>query len=175
MTRRPLLTLALVLLWLALCLPVAAFVLFGWRSCGEGARAAPSMVAVQGQLLYFGTEGRSMAGAKPRAKQVEYSYSVGGRAYRGDAATFCATLTTVSQIEPLAEMYAQLAPLVGKAVTVWVDPAQPGNAVLFRYVPRAALLLLGVGLLLLVVLMAKLGQYLARGLRARFGAPPPSI
>jgi hypothetical protein len=170
MPHRLMLMLALALMRVALCLPVAGLVLFGWASCGEAAWSAPSMVAVQGQLLYIGTDGHSASGAKPRGKKVEYTYVFGQREYQGHSATFCSAHTTVSQIEPLAEMYAQLVPLVGKAVTVWVDPARPDNAVLFKYVPRAAMLMLGVGLLFLLIYTAKLEQYLSRHLRQRFGA-----
>lgn len=169
------LTLALLLLRIAMCLPLAAFVLFGWRSCAEDARSASSMVAVEGQLLHLRTLPTSRNTCTLDGKEVDYAYRFGQREYQGRAAMFCSTITAASQVDPMQEMYAQLEQLPGKTVTVWVDPARPENAVLFRYVPRAAMILLGAGFVFLLAWLIKLDHYLSRRLRQRFGTPSSPI
>lgn len=165
MTSRSILALALLLQRAALCLPVAAFVLFGWHSCGDAASSGSSMVQVEGRLLGMRTLPAARNNFNTRGREVDYVYRFGNREYLGHAAMFCSAITTASQVDPMQEMYAQLEPLIGKAVAVWVDPARPENAVLFRYVPRAAMILLGAGLVVLLALMFKLNQYLSRRLR----------
>jgi hypothetical protein len=100
MNSRVTLTLALLLIKLALCLPVAALVLFGWRDCADAALSASSVLPVQGQLLSTHTDKRLSTDFKPGRKRVAFSYRFGERDYVGDTATFCAALTTASQIDP---------------------------------------------------------------------------
>ena len=117
------------------------------------------MVPVRGRLLEMHTAERLSNDFKPGRKTVAFSYRFGQRHYVGNTATFCAAVTTASQIDPLHDMYAQLASLVGKTVTVWVDPAKPEHAVLFKYVPRGAMLALGGGLFFLVLGLFKLDRW----------------
>lgn len=174
MKRNPALLLALLLLKAAVYLPVAGFLLLGWRTCADAVLAGPSMAPVTGRLLYIGRQPRPANQLVERAVKVKYSYRFGARDYTGDAITFCTPLSDASVIDPLPAMHAQLLPLVGKAVTVWVDPARPEHAVLFRYVPRAAMVILGLGLLFVVAFMVKADLYWSRRLRRRFGAHPSS-
>jgi hypothetical protein len=162
---------ALLLIKVVLIAPVAGFALMGWRTCADAALSAASMVPVAGQLLEVTTL-RSVNSMKPPGKKVAYTYRFGSREYRGDAGTFCSAVTTASQIDPLHEMYAQLALMAGKSVTVWVDPAQPEHAVLIKHVPRGAIVGLGVGMIFLVACVIKLELYVSRRLRRRFGAAP---
>jgi hypothetical protein len=171
MTNRLMLILARLLIRTGLCLPLVAFALFGWQSCADAALSAPSMVAVDGRLLHLRTLPTSRNTFTLHGKEVDYVYRFGQREYQGHAAMFCSTITTASQIDPMQEMYAELEQLLGKTVTVWVDPVRPENAVLFRYVPRAAIIMLGTGFVFLFVWLIKLDQYLSRRLRQRFRSP----
>jgi len=129
-------------------LPVAGFAFVGWESCGRNAWAGPDMVSVQGVLEEARYEARSVGKRDMLDAKVGYSYRHGGRAYRGDAMVFCPGWSSGSMIDGLTAMFEKL-PRVGSPITVWVDPARPENAVLFKYMPRAAMLILGfVGVLL---------------------------
>lgn len=147
--------------------PVAGFAVMGWRTCADDALASRSMVQVDGQLLDVTKHSNSVSG-KPRGWSVAYTYRFGEREYRGDAGTFCSAVTTASQIDPLHEMYAQLQLSVGKSVAVWVDPTMPEHAVLIKYVPRGAIVVLAGVMLGLLGGMYKLERHLSGRLRRRF-------
>lgn len=177
MTRRVILSAALTLLAIAACLPVAGFLFVGWNTCVDAVLARPAMVPVTARLVDMHSTPRPMRGSTV-SKSAEYSYRFGDRVYTGTAITFCARISRGSMMDPMRELEDQLMPLIGKDVIAWVDPNRPEHAVLVRYVPRAAMLVIGVGLFLVPLLMFRAFSYCALRLRRRFGAmsllPPES-
>ena len=77
-----------------------------------------------------------------------YSYEVGGQAYHGHRAAFGTPLGFGIGLGRIAAVQAgRYTP--GEAVDVWVDPANPSNAVLRRSAPSSIVLaMLGVALLI---------------------------
>lgn len=128
-------------------LPLGLYAMLCWELCGADMWALPRMVPVQGVLDKVGSAARpaSTSRAASPSVQVSYRYAVAGQQYRGENMICCGVQS--NGMDPLLAMRDQLQPLLGQRVTVWVDPRQPQRAVLFRYVPNSALLLMGAGLL----------------------------
>ena len=177
MTRRLILSAALMLLAIAACVPVAGFLFVSWNTCVDAALARPAMVPVRARLVDMHSTPRPMRGSTV-SKRAEYSYRFGDRVYSGTAITFCGRISRGSMMDPMRELEDQLIPLIGKDVIAWVDPHWPEHAVLVRYVPNAAILVISVGVLMFPALMFKAYCYFARRLRRRLGAvsllPPES-
>jgi uncharacterized membrane protein HdeD (DUF308 family) len=91
-------------------------------------------------------------GANVQRAVFAYSYEVGGQAYRGHRAAFGTPLGFGMGLGRIAAAQAgRYAP--GEAVDVWVDPANPSNAVLRRSAPSSIVLaVLGVALLVAGIL-----------------------
>ncbi len=103
----------------------------------------------------IGTQHHQFAGAATTVRNmpdVEYDFSVAGVAYRG--ARIAITDTSGEDIEPALERYP-----VGKAVTVYYDPADPNNCVLEREIPKG--LVSGCMLILAVLAVGIVGFYFA--------------
>ncbi len=115
---------------------------------------ARSWRRVRGTMLGSGSAGyRTHAtgghmGANVQRAVFAYSYDVGGQAYRGHRAAFGTPLGFGMGLGRIAAAQAgRYAP--GEAVDVWVDPANPSNAVLRRSAPSSIVLaMLGVALVI---------------------------
>ncbi|KQZ39728.1 DUF3592 domain-containing protein [Duganella sp. Root1480D1] len=128
-------------------LPLGLYALLCWEICGADMWALPRMVPVQGVLDKAETGGKAATSSRATTTvTVSYRYAVAGQQYRGENMICCGVQS--SGLDPLFEMREQLRPLLGRSLTVWVDPRNPQRAVLFRYIPNSALLLMGFGLLL---------------------------
>jgi len=130
------------------CVPLGLFVLLCWQGCGADMWALHRMVPVQGVLDTVDTVSRSASWARVQSNTVlvSYRYVVAGQQYHGENMVCCRVMSNGSMLDPLQDMRDQLRPLRGERLTVWVDPSDPQRAVLFRYVPNSALLLMGFGL-----------------------------
>jgi hypothetical protein len=158
---------ALLAMKAVLYLPITAFALLGWHTCGRDAWAAAAMVPVPGQVLRT-----AYTGNRPnRGFHVDYSYCIGGHDRVGHALVLCNAWASGSALDHMQRRQNQVDALVGRPVTVWVEPARPANAVLERYVPRAALVVIGGGLLFLAIVTIDLDRRGSRRLRRRFAAP----
>jgi uncharacterized protein DUF3592 len=119
---------------------------------------ARSWQRVPGTMLGSGSAGyRTQATAGRMSANVQravfaYSYEVGGQAYRGHRAAFGTPLGFGMGLGGIASAQAgRYAP--GEAVDVWLDPANPSNAVLRRSAPSSIVLtMLGVALLIAGIL-----------------------
>jgi hypothetical protein len=103
----------------------------------------------------IGTQYHQFAGAESTVRNmpdVEYEFSVAGVSYRG--ARIAITDTSGEDIEPALDRYP-----VGKAVTVYYDPADPNNCVLEREIPKG--LVSGCMLILVVLALGIVGFYFA--------------
>lgn len=154
--------------------PLGLYALLCWRLCGADVLALPRMVPVPGALDLVDTISTAPSSARARSTTVVvgYRYAVAGREYHGENMTCCRLLSEGSMVDPMYEMRDRLLPWRGRQVTVWVDPTEPGRAVLFRYVPKAALLVMGGGLLFGFVSLLTLDRYLRR--RWQRSAPRPA-
>jgi hypothetical protein len=119
---------------------------------------ARSWQRVPGKMLGAGTAGYQTQatggrmGANVQRAVFAYSYELGGQAYRGHRAAFGTPLGFGMGLGRIAAAQAgRHAP--GEAVDVWVDPANPSNAVLRRTAPSSIVLaMLGVALVVAGIL-----------------------
>lgn len=122
-----------------LYLPLAGFAYLSWQSCGRDILASSSMVPIQG-VLHEANYVVKPVGRKTRTDvKIAYDYDYEDRRYRSDALTLCPGWTSGSAIDELVEKVVALRPQLGSAVTVWVDPARPEKATLYKYIPNIAL------------------------------------
>ncbi len=155
--------LILYLLPLSLAMPVS------WDVCGKDLWIKNAMIPIDGVLT-----SALRVGPKVRARvnsvhvDVEYTYTYGEKSYVGRNLTFCPGLSTGSSVDYFYERFQELRPKIGKNITVWIDPANPENSVLFRYVPGMAIVIL-IGIFMFgLALLRRLDIYLTKLLRKRF-------
>lgn len=130
-------------------LPLGLYAMLCWEGCGADIWALSRMVPVQGVLDNVETTGKPPTTTRSISNTVlvSYRYVVGGQQYHGENMICCRALTNGTMLDPMLRMRDRLLPSLGRQVTVWVDPRDPWRAVLFRHVPKSALLLMGAGLL----------------------------
>ncbi len=126
-------------------LPLGLFALLCWEMCGANIWALHRMVPVQGVLDRLDTVSSGTSRVLSNKVLVSYRYMVAGQQYRGENMVCCG-LSNAST-DPVLGMRDQLRPSLGQQLTVWVDPGNPQRAVLFRYISKPALLLMGFGML----------------------------
>lgn len=122
--------------------PLGFLLSFSWNSCGKSIWAENSMVQVEGVL----TNVRNTR-VPPYTKggayiEVDYLYSYDKQNYVGRNMTFCTSFASRSVVfDKFSEMYDELLPKIGANVMIWVEPTNPENSVLYKYVPRNATLI----------------------------------
>jgi Protein of unknown function (DUF3592) len=136
-------------IWLFMAISLAAFVGFGggvlfWAAGVEewrAQRASGSWPAVTGRVVWIGRA------RKARSLRVLYEYEYAGRRIRTGHVVFGAV--GYAEMQAFDERYD-----VGDAVSVYVDPDDPGLAVLERRMGSRWLLFPGFGLCLVTVGLA---------------------
>ena len=128
-------------------LPLGLFAFLCWEMCGADIWALHRMVPVPGVLDKLDTTVSSRASrVQSNHVLVSYRYMVAGQQYRGEHMVCCGQSNSTT--DPILDMRDQLRPLLGQRLTVWVDPGNPERAVLFRYISKPAVMLMGACLLL---------------------------
>jgi len=95
--------------------------------------------------------------------EVEYLYSYDKKSYVGRNMTFCTSFASRSIVfDKFSEMYDELLPKIGANVMIWVEPTNPENSVLYKYVPRNAILIMCCLLLFGIFGLRKLDRYLTQ-------------
>jgi len=128
-------------------LPLGLFAFLCWEMCGADIWALHRMVPVPGVLDKLDAVSMESSRVKSNKVLVSYRYVVAGQQYRGGNMVCCGQSNSTT--DPILAMRDQLRPLLGQRLTVWVDPGNPERAVLFRYISKPALMMMGAGLLLL--------------------------
>ncbi|NRR32086.1 DUF3592 domain-containing protein [Oxalobacteraceae bacterium] len=152
------------MLKVALYAPLVGFAVFCWQQCGAQVWALSTMQPVIGVLERVEHRNTGTSSRRSSRIEVRYRYTVAGQQYRGQDMTCCWLFSGGTEIDPTYQMMQQLQPSQGGAVTVWVDPARPARSVLFRYVPRGAMLVAGIGLFFGFFGARALERYLRRRL-----------
>jgi len=153
--------------------PLGCMSLFSWNSCGSNILAAGTMTQVEGVLTKVEntrTPPYSKGGAYI---EVEYQYAYGKKNYVGRNMTFCTSFASRSIVfDRFSEMYDELLPKVGANVMIWVEPGNPENSVLYKYVPRNAILIFCFILLFGYFGLRKIDQFLMKLFISRASSTP---
>lgn len=146
--------------------PLLLLLSFSWNTCGRGVWAERKMVQVEGVLTRIETQNHPPFSNRGGSVEVEFVYSYDDRNYVGKAMTFCPLISSGSKIDRIYEMYHELLPKAGKSVTIWVDPSNPDNSVLYKYIPWSAMLILFFILFFGFFILKRLDRFLTDFIRS---------
>lgn len=124
------------------------------------------MVSVNGVLTRIENKKYAPFSKPGSSINAEFAYTYGAKNYVGKNMTFCSSISSGSMIDPFYEMYDELLPKVGASVTIWVDPSNPENSVLYKYIPKSAMLLVFASLFFGFFGLRKLDEFLTGFIRS---------